>query len=383
MKRYLATSLALFALLGAATTMLGPLLPALEAQFHLSDRQLGLLFVAQFCGGFCGAIASGEIIRRASIQFTVRLGYLLMAAGVACVPWPSPWALGAGIAIYGVGTGLVTPSISVGVCETFRNDQARALNLLNFAWAVGAIAAPGMVFRVVQHSSLGLRGSMLGAAAVLGLAALFVPRVEAEVHRTQASRLSPRELTLILITGLIIFAYVGVENGVAGWLPSFVLRVHGFAESRSALLQALFWTALLAGRLITGVLIRPGLEHRFLYGAMLAALAGTLTLLAGHGVVVIFAAVILCGAAFAPIFPTTIAVLSNHLSAESRERLGWMYAAGGLGGAVLPFCIGAFSSAAHSLRAGLGLLLVAQGVMLAAYSALRARSAATPPPAAP
>jgi fucose permease len=228
-----------------------------------------------------------------------------------------------------------------------------------------------MVFRLVQGSALGLRGSMLSGAAILAAAAFVVPAFPVAARGVSSPEVKGRDLRLILLTGLLLFAYVGVENGVAGWLPSFVQRLHAFPSARSAVLQATFWSALLAGRLLAGLLIRPGLEHSFLSTVILAALAGTAVLLFCHGGVLIFLAVIVSGAAFAPIFPTAIAVLSAELSPASRERLGWMFAAGGLGGAVLPFCIGALSSAFSSLRTGMSLLLLAECGMFVSYWALR------------
>jgi len=77
MKSFLAASLVVFALVGVATTMLGPMLPVMAAQWKLTDTQSGLLFVAQFCGGFLGAIASTSLIQWSclrSILFSVDCG---------------------------------------------------------------------------------------------------------------------------------------------------------------------------------------------------------------------------------------------------------------------------------------------------------------------
>lgn len=378
MKKFLAASLSVFALVGVATTMLGPMLPILAAQWKLTDRQLGALFVAQFCGGFAGAIASTALIRRTSTHFTVRVGLLLTAAGIACVPWPSVWAVGGGIALYGIGIGLATPAISVGVCEVFRAQPARALNLLNFCWAIGAILAPGMILRLAMHSSLGLRGTLLAASAILVAASWVIPAISATGPRGSiTTHFSARDLRLIIPAGMLIFVYVGVENGVAGWLPSFVQRTHGFSPEKGALLQGSFWTALLLGRLLTALLIRHGIEHRFLKFAIVAVTVGTAVMLICGGPAWLFVSVIFIGAGCAPIFPTTIAVLSQQFSEESLEKLGWMFAAGGLGGAVLPFFIGALSHATASLRTGMCILLVSELAMLAMHAIMQQQCSAS------
>jgi fucose permease len=374
MKKFLAASLSVFALVGVATTMLGPMLPILAAQWKLTDRQLGALFVAQFCGGFAGAIASTALIRRTSTHFTVRAGLLLTAVGIACVPWPSVWAVRGGIALYGIGIGLATPSISVGVCEVFRSQPARALNLLNFCWAIGAILAPGMILRLALHSSLGLRGTLLAASSILVAVSWVIPAINATgLRATTTSDFNARDLGLIISAGMLIFAYVGVENGVAGWLPTFVLRTHGLSPEKGALLQESFWTALLIGRFLTAFFIRRGIEHRFLKSAILMMTVGTAAMLFCRETVWLFASVIFIGAGCAPIFPTTIAVLSQQFSRESLEKLGWIFAAGGLGGAVFPFFIGTLSHATASLRTGMCILIVSELGMLAMHATMQQR----------
>ncbi len=366
MKKTLVALLAAYVLLGMATTMLGPMLPLLQAQWRLTDRQLGLLFVAQFCGGFVGAMLSGEITRRRSAEFTGRFGFLLIAAGFAILPWPLPATLILGIATYGIGIGLALPSITLTVCAIYRDQPARALNLLNFFWALGAIAAPALVLKLVSGDPQRLRITLL-TAALLELP--FILRLPAAAQDVEPSgwatiagggATARRDLTMILTFALLIFAYVGVENGAAGWMPTLAQRSHGFTPGMTAGLQALFWSAYLLSRLLTAALIRAGDEMRVLVLTLLAATLGSVLLLAGRGEARLFCAAGLMGAGLAPIFPTAVSLLTAKISAEWRPRLGWVYAAGGLGGAAVPYTIGALSNYNGDLRTAMSLLLLGE-----------------------
>jgi fucose permease len=177
-------------------------------------------------------------------------------------------------------------------------------------------------------------------------------------------------LRLIITTGVLIFLYVGVENGVAGWLPTFSSRAHGFDAHQSAALQATFWTALLAGRFAATGVLRYVRERTLLTVSIIGALLGTAGMLLARDSASLYASVAIVGLGFAPIFPTAIAVLSNSLAGGSGTKLGWMFASAGLGGAVLPPCIGALSSFSSSLRMGMGLLLVAEIALMAAHLAM-------------
>ena len=368
MKRFLVTSHIVFALVGIATTMLGPILPVLTQRWHLTDAQAGLFFIAQFLGGFVGSIGSTELVRRFSLHFTIRAGVLVTAAGVALVNSPLlPVALGA-FAIYGIGIGFCTPTITAAVGEAAQEQRASLLNLLNFVWTLGAISAPGLLSLAMESRAIGMGKALAALAILLVPAAFMMPRVEVTARQTEKPRaMPPGALALIVTTGVLIFLYVGIENGVAGWLPTFSNRAHHFSARHSAGLQATFWTALLAGRFAATWILRYVREKRLLTVSIAGALAGTAGVLTASNSAALYTSVAVVGFGFAPIFPTTIAVLTNSLAGQSGTKLGYMFAAAGLGGAVLPPCIGALSSLSSSLRVGMGLLIVAEVAMMAAH----------------
>jgi len=368
MKRFLITSHVVFVLVGIATTMLGPILPLLAKHWHLSDGKMGLFFIAQFLGGFVGSIASTELVRRFSLHATIRAGLLVIAGGVALVNTPLlPLSLAA-FAIYGVGIGFCSPTITAAVGEAAPEKRAALLNLLNFVWTVGAISAPGLLTIALTHEKIGVAGALIILAVSLVPAAFAFPRVSATAPQKEKHPPLPfGAMKLIVTTGVLIFLYVGIENGVSGWLPTFSMRAHGFDPKHSALLQATFWTALLAGRLGAPVVLQLLNEKRLLIVSMIGALAGTAGVLYCQNANLLFASVALTGLGLAPIFPTAMAVLSNSLAGQSGTKLGWMFAAAGLGGAVLPPCIGALSSFSHDLRTGMLILLVAEAALLGSH----------------
>jgi FHS family glucose/mannose:H+ symporter-like MFS transporter len=368
MKRFLVTAHIVFALVGIATTMLGPILPVLAQRWHLSDAQAGYFFIAQFLGGFVGSIVSTELVRRFSLHFTIRAGLLVTAAGVALVNSPLlPVALGA-FALYGIGIGFCSPTITAAVGEAAGEQKASLLNLLNFVWTVGAISAPELLTLAMERGSIGMTKALAVLALLLVPAAFTMPRVQVTARQTEKPRALPRgAMAVIVTTGFLIFLYVGLENGVAGWLPTFSSRVHQFSARQSAALQVTFWTALLAGRFGATGILRYVREKSLLTVSIIAALAGTAGVLTATGAAGLYVSVAVVGLGFAPIFPTTIAVLTNSLAGQSGTKLGYMFAAAGLGGAVLPPCIGALSSLSGSLRVGMGLLIGAEMAMMTAH----------------
>ncbi|HEU5400466.1 MAG TPA: MFS transporter, partial [Terriglobales bacterium] len=240
--------------------------------------------------------------------------------------------------------------------------------LLNFVWTVGAISAPELLLLDMDRRSIGVSKALMILAIMLVPAAFAMPRVQVTARQPAKKRPLPAgAMALVVTTGVLIFLYVGIENGVAGWLPTFSSRVHHFSGRQTAALQATFWTALLAGRFGATGILRYVREKRVLTVAVSVALAGTAGVLAATGNLALYISVAAVGLGLAPIFPTTIAVLTNSLAGQSGTKLGWMFAAAGLGGAVLPPCIGALSSFSTSLRVGMGLLLAAEASLMIAH----------------
>ncbi|HEX8926461.1 MAG TPA: MFS transporter, partial [Terriglobales bacterium] len=366
MRRFLVISNLVFVVVGVATTMLGPLLPIHAARFGLSDQQLGWLFLAQFFGGFAGSIASTELSKRLGLRATIRLGLAVTALGGLGTTLPMLSVVLASVAAYGVGIGFCSAPITAAVSEASPTHRAGALNVLNFSWTVGAIVTPPFLTRLCAAPSIGFVGAMVAVATALALSAVAFPKtLESSSEVADHNSLSSGLLRLVIATGAVIFIYVGIENGVAGWLPTLALRVHQLSPESRAMLQGTFWTALLAGRLTAPLFLRSRSEQSVLRAAIVLAIAGTVGIIAAHGPF-LFAAVFVTGFAFAPIFPTTIAYLSRHLGGQSGARLGWMFASAALGGAFVPYCVGTVSSMTGKLILGFSTLLVAECALLCA-----------------
>src|SRR5205085_1910527 len=152
-----------FAFTGIVTTMLGPLLPALKAQWGLSDAQAGYLFTAQFAASVVSTMLLGTIIRRLGFLRTLALSYLLLAAGVAGVGADS-WAPGLlAVSVYGFGLGLAMPATNLLISETSGARRAAALNILNFVWCIGAVACPLLLMISVRDNRTAAPLLSLGA----------------------------------------------------------------------------------------------------------------------------------------------------------------------------------------------------------------------------
>jgi FHS family glucose/mannose:H+ symporter-like MFS transporter len=347
---------------GAATVMLGPLLPSLIHRWHMLDAQAGTLFTAQFLGQLCGS-SFGTLNLRASVLY----GAALSAAG--CVAMTLCTFAAAPIALFciGVGLGLGLAAGNVIVGTAVPAIRTRLIALLNVSWSVGAIICP-MLVRL--SASGGVRLFFLLTAAFLATAALFATAIPRGLQAPQATdskshhpaqiagleikiagTSSPFLLLPLLAFAAAMFLYVGVENSLAGWLPSYAIRTN--ASLHASTISLYFWMAELAGRLLIAALSLR-IDEANLYRVCLTLLIFTevaLCTAARLSPANMMAFAILCGLTLAPLYPLIVAFMLART--ESRPRLGALFACASLGGAIMPWATGIFSTQFHGLRVGL------------------------------
>jgi DHA1 family bicyclomycin/chloramphenicol resistance-like MFS transporter len=127
------------------------------------------LFVPMISGIMIGAVLSGRFAGHRSPRQTVRLGYSLMAAGVA-VNLATCWMLPAGVVwyvvpifVYCIGSSLMMPSVTLLMLDLFPTMRGLASSLQGFVhFGLSAVVA-GTIAPFLVHSLRSLAVGMLGA----------------------------------------------------------------------------------------------------------------------------------------------------------------------------------------------------------------------------
>ncbi|HXZ80426.1 MAG TPA: MFS transporter [Terriglobales bacterium] len=341
-----------FALTGVVTTMLGPILPLLSARWSLSDRQAGHLFTAQFLSSASSSVVGSKLISLIGPGWTMIIGMFVMAAGVALLS-SSQWIVGVGaVCCYGVGLGFALPSTNLFVAQLIPEGRAAALNLLNFFWGVGAVSAPLMIGLLLKP--IGLTGLLLllaFASAAAGIASALTAHPSATPRSKILTTSHTGETTFLLfLTTLLLFIYVGIETALSGWIPTFSLRTHHTSDSQTAILQASFWSAILAGRLTAPLILRRITGGRLIDYGITTMLVGIAVFMLPGPAASLFLGVVVAGLGLSALFPTAVAIFTEWYGTGGAGSI--VLGVAGLGGAALPWLVGYLSDKFHSLRVG-------------------------------
>jgi FHS family glucose/mannose:H+ symporter-like MFS transporter len=374
--RTLAVVFLYFAIAGVATVMLGPALPLLASRWGLPDAQLGTLFVASFTGQCCGAWLAGS-----RLGLSLLLGSLATALGLLGLAYVGPAAghfalfcigvgLGAGLTAGNVITGTIRAGGDRDVAAGRDSSRSRLLALLNFSWGVGAIACPLLLDLCRRLSGYGRARQFVlepngGELLFLGLAVAFagcsgviawlLPRSFYEPSNITGvhSRLSGRVLWLFIAT---LVLYVGVENAMGGWLPTYAQRITSAQASSIALC---FWITQLGGRGLTALLVKL-IDERILYRGCLLTLTaatGLLFLVPRLTTFEVFTLTAVAALSLGPLFPLAVSFLLGWTG--NHPHVGKVFAISSLGGSLVPWLTGVVSTHFRNLRMGFAVSLSA------------------------
>ena len=349
-----------FAITGAVTNLLGPMLPELERQWRMDHRQSGELFTLQFAFSTLTSIIASR-----NLRFAAPLGMVLIGCGVFLLSHSDLQLAKAAVILFGAGLGFSITSINLLVAfESAPERTSFEVALLNFIWVAGAI---GFALAYSYIPGMPWKGLLAGLASLAILSGVTLAATLRMLPRTSTpSQVAPGFNPLSLLFALFFFLYVGVEVGLSGWLPLHVSRVT--QSSMGATAVAIFWGAMLTGRLLTTVFVRYFPRRMYLFLSLGTALLATLMLAYSHSAATLLFAAGIAGAGMSALFPLNLAWFAFSLPGH---RSGWVLACGGLGAALLPALMGAVSTHNDSIRVGLVVPMVAVTLLMVIASFYR------------
>ena len=352
---------------GVLTTLLGPMLPLLIADWSLNDRLAGSLFLVQFLASLAGVLVSGFLLARLGYRPAFFSGLLLMAAGVATLYLGSRPLGIASVAVYGLGLGLIIPTGNLLIAEVSSDSRSSAVSLLNFFWGVGAVFCSLMVAWTAAHKLVPLfLGSVSLFLVLLVVATRGLPFPPA-VGTSSAPPVRWREIAgspAIWLFAAVFFLYPGAETAVGGWIGSYLSRLAPGDIRMAPMMPAFFWAALTTGRALGTLFLSHVSERHVLRGGFAMASLGIVSMLWASTMLQVIVGAMVTGLSYATLYPITVARFSHRYGVGARSIGPVMFSLAAIGPAVIPWLVGVVSQATGSLRAGLYLTLAATVVLL-------------------
>jgi fucose permease len=360
-----------FVLIGIVTTLLGVIMPALSGRLNLNDAQSGTFFTVQFGGSLLGTLVSGFLWKRIGFQATLSIGLTAMTIGVFGLGWLNWQGTALCIFLNGIGIGLTIPTTNLLVAALNHERQAAALNILNFAWGLGALFSPTLFGLLGTQQDIrlpvGVLSVLLLVAAFCFLLFLFVSITitNPQIPAPQSSPTKIWRMPFAIITAVLLFFYVGTESSLGGWITAYSLRLEAAETTLWTPTIFAFWTSFLLGRLFAPLGLKRIKASVYVLFCLVIAAFGIFLLLATTQLIFVTVGVIFAGFGLAPVFPTVLAEFTRRFGEEGARQANWLFIGSTLGGAFLTWSVGFLSNAFGSLQSGFFAVFVCCLLMIA------------------
>jgi fucose permease len=168
----------------------------------------------------------------------------------------------------------------------------------------------------------------------------FPPETSSGRHRTVRDVAREFNVPSAVLLSLLLFFHFGNEWSVAGWLPLFLVQRLGISPAAALLMLALYWFALIVGRLAAQTLL-PRFHHgKMLLGAVGAALFGCIVLTFTDNRFGAVLGTLLVGLGFAPVYPLVVERIGARFPNYHPGFLNGIFSIALTGGMLAPAMIG-------------------------------------------
>jgi fucose permease len=259
-------------------------LPDFSDRWDLSDLDLSLLLLMMVLLAGVGSVVAETLAKRHSSATLLRVGLGLVTVGVPVIATaPAAAVFVAGLAVYGVGLGVVDATTNMQAVALEHVYARPILPSFHGAWTLGGIIGAAIT---LATADLPLSATaLLAVVPLVVLAAPFLPRDHGPTETAQAVAVPWHP---ILLVGLGMVLFYMVDTAAATWGPTYL--DHTFSTPSGLVALATFPYLVASGALR---LAGDGLVAR--YGAVRVLRVGALVGSASLAVVV-----------FAPTWPVAV-----------------------------------------------------------------------------
>jgi len=355
---------------GVANALLGAVLPLLSLKLRFDLAQAGALFTALNFGVLLTVAAAGRRIDRSGVKPAMTAGPLIVAAALVLAVAADSYAmLLAAAFVLGLGGGALNAATNTLIADLNPDPRRKnaALIVLGMFFGLGALTVPFAAGVWLDRVGLaGIVWSTAGLCAAAGgyAALLAFPGAKNPDPRRRAGTVSLLRTRSVQVTMLLLFFQSGNEVILAGYTTTFLTRDLGVGVRAASWALTGLWATVILARLGLARLALVWSGDRIVMVSAAAALLGALLLAASHSIPWAGAAIVLCGAGLAGVFPTILGMTGTRFREDSGAVFGVLLTGSRVGSMVLPWLAGHLAERAGP-RAALALVALGAAAILA------------------
>jgi FHS family glucose/mannose:H+ symporter-like MFS transporter len=362
-------ALAGFFVSGILLAFLGAILPSWGHHLQSDYWMIGLYFVALIAGVLASAQLASPLMERKGLGWTFTCACAAATLALLYLAFFSPpyaawWRL-PGILLLGAAAGLLHTAIFHAISPMYRHDPAATVNLAGILFGLGCFTVAFVISRLFYSytaAAIQIWIALIPAFFAVGYARSHCATQPVFPHPSAHAILSELKSPSAVLLSLVLFFQLGNEWAIAGWLPLFLSQRLGMSPASSILILALYWLALLVGRVVAQWVL-PRLRHtRILALSVLVSMFACVILIATDNRFGAVTGVLLLGGSFAPIYPLVVEKIGSRFPSYHPGFYNGIFSLAMAGGLLAPCVLGYFAWLLD-VRAVMALPLVGSAVV--------------------
>jgi fucose permease len=358
-------ALAGFLLSGFLLALLGAILPAWGYHRDPADFiAVGNYFLALAIGLVAATLFASRLMRSKGLHFVlvsacslscIALGYLALV----CPP-ASSWYRVGGLAVLGVGAGLLNVGLFHALSTSYSQDAAATVSKGGIWYGLGCLAATALVggtFYVYTVPAILVSMAVIPLIFAVLYARRRYPTPPAGEHVSLRQALADFKSPGAILFALLLFFQFGNEWSLAGWLPILLIRRIGLSPKEALFILGLYWLFLLGGRLAIVAVLSRVRHGRLLLGSAISALFGCVILFLTNNRFGAGSGVFFLGAGFASIYPLVAEAIGRRFPYYHPGFFNGIFSLALLGGLLAPATLG-YAAASLGVGVVIGLPLL-------------------------
>ena len=341
-------ALAGFLLSGFLMALLGAILPAWGYHRDPADFvAVGNYFLCVGLGIVAGSVLGRQVIIRRGVSFLLVFGCALSCLSLAYLALVSPplsaWWRAGGMVGLGIGAGFLNMALFHAISFNYETDAADTVNLGGVWYGLGCLSATLLVAGTFYAYTV--PQILTSMAVVPAIFAVLYARTSFQTppdagHPTVLQAFQDFRSLGAVLFALLLFFQFGNEMSIAGWLPLMLIRRIGLSPEAALSDLALYWFALMAGRL-GSVAILPRIRHsRLLFGSVAAALFGCVILYFTNNGFGAATGAIFLGLGYASVFPLVSEAIGRRFPYYHPGFFNGIFSFALVGGLLAPATLG-------------------------------------------
>jgi FHS family glucose/mannose:H+ symporter-like MFS transporter len=324
----------------------GGLLPLWGYHIHPEFGTAGNYFLALAAGVISGGALAQRWSRRISLGLLLAAGCLIGALALLMLSVAAPpaqvWNQSFALLVAGAAAGVLNTAVLESMTASYESNPATITLTAGIFFGAGSVLASFLLahsFDDEASTRLLAMSALLPGAAALAFAFLRIERGPVSVVSLPRAMNDLRSVLAILFALLLFFQFAS-EWSIAGWLPVFLIDRLGVSPATAVTLLAIYWTALMVGRIAAWRLLAIVHHGRLLGGSAFCALFGCTLLLASGSRFGVIVGLLLAGAGFSAIYPLAAERIATRFTYYHPGYFNGIFTFALMGGILAPFVLG-------------------------------------------